>query len=199
MKKLLVCLLLLCTSPLFASDAVVTWQASPGASNYVVHLGIASGAYTVATPPVVVLTHTYPDASMFQNVRNYLAITASNAAGSSAFSQEISGFPRSTIATSTVTNMGTFMQMVVTGANFGDGLLASNINFVGMTVLSVIRTNANTLTIQYTVDSGFQDQPTDLVISNTWSGSAGFVDSVPSAVFIVPGVVPPPPVVESIN
>jgi len=200
MKRLLI-LLMLCASPLFASDANFVWV--PGgptvADTWSIYIGTTSGTYTPVATGLPTMSYSFPDGSMTPNVRNYVAVTGSNAAGESGFSVEVHGFPRAIITSAVPVQDVGFIRLTITGSNFSDGIATADIVFPGMTVLNVNRVSANQVFVDYTVDPGTPPVSADLTITNKWGDGAGLVVSVISQVFPVPSLVPPPPVVESIN
>jgi len=200
MRWLLLVLFLLST-PIWASDANVSWGPLPTATGYTVHLGIVSGTYPNVTM-VSVASLSYDDGTMFQGVRNFLVVTASNVSGTSGFSEEINGFPRPVISSAVPLAEQDFIRMTVLGTNFSDGISAANINLPGMTILAVTWVNVNQILFDYRLDPGTPNDPVNLTVSNEWSGDAGFLKSVTSEVFIVPapGLNPPPvPILLDIN
>lgn len=197
MKRFALLMALLLALPVAASDIIVTWDPSVGATSYNVYLGTAPGTYPLISPSPT-SPYTFPDSAMFPNIRNYLAVSALNAAGESGLSQEINGFPRPTIVSALPTDQGGFFRVTVMGTNFSDGLALANVNFVGMTVLSVTRISAMELWIDYTIDPGTNGD-VDLVVSNDWQGAGLANMDVPSVVFLVPSMVPDPPVIIGVD
>ena len=199
MKRLLALLFLL-TSPAWASDAVLVWSPSSTATSYTARWGTAPGTYSQSAVSIPT-TLTFANGAMFQNVRNYLVVTASNASGTSGFSTEISGFPRPTITGAVAAQETGFIRLTVIGTNFSDGISTTDIELPGMTILAVTRISANEIHVDYTLDPGTPNDPVDLTVSNGWTDDAGFVASVKSEVFVVPapGLAPPVPIIMDIH
>ena len=205
--KRIALLFLLCAAPLFASDANLAWvQPAGGAtpSSWSVYVGIASGAHSVTASGLLATNYSFPDGSMMPNVRNYVVVTATGLTGESAKSVEINGFPRPVITSAVPVDMTSFVRLTVGGFNFSDGLSNVDINFPGMTIISVTRLTANLLEIDYTIDPGTPPVAADLTVASKWQrgpagGDAGLVVSAISAVFPVPTLMPLPPVIMDVN
>lgn len=99
----------------------LAWDATEGATGYKVHYGTASGQYTtsrdvgnVTQTTLTTLTDCRPW---------YLAVTAYNGAGESAYSEEVSSLPRPSLtgATPTAAKQGTQFNLRLNGANFEPG------------------------------------------------------------------------------
>lgn len=206
MRILPALLLLLFSVPLLASDANLVWvQPSGGATanSWNVYIGTISGTHAVAGNPLA-LSYSFPDGSMTQDVRNYIVVTALGGGGESAKSVEIDGFPRPVITSAVPIDMTSFVRLAVTGFNFSDGLSNVDIDFPGMTIISVTRINPNLLEIDYTIDPGTEPVAADITVASRWQrgpagGDAGLVVSAVSQVFPVPTLVPLPPVIMDVN
>jgi hypothetical protein len=196
--RYLLAIFLLLTSPLLASDATFVWthQGVIPADSYSVYVGDIPGAYTISVTGIVPTSYTFPNGTLFQNVRNYVAFTAvSNSAGESANSVEINGFPRPVVTSAVPQQQAGFIRLTVMGANFSDGMGVSDAQIVGMTIIAVNRVSATQLEIDYTLDPGTPNDPADMTVMNVWQGAdPGFVPSLESAVFLVPSLVPLPPI-----
>ncbi len=206
MSQFVALLFLLCASPLFASDANLSWvqPASGAAANsWNVQIGTVSGTHAIVFNSLTP-NYSFPDGAMTQDARNYVVVTALGSAGESAKSVEIDGFPRPVITSAVPVDMTSFVRLTVTGFNFSDGLSNVDIDFPGMTIISVTRLSANQLEVDYTVDPGTPPVAADLTVASKWQrgpagGDAGLVVSAISEVFPVPTLVPLPPVIMDVN
>ncbi len=204
--KRLALLFLLCASPLFASDANLSWvQPSGGAAanSWNVYIGTTSGTHPAVSNSLIP-SYSFPDGSMTQDARNYVVVTALGGSGESAKSVEINGYPRPVITSAVPVDMGSFVRLTVTGFNFSDGLSNIDIDFPGMTIISAVRLTANLLEIDYTIDPGTPPVAADLTVASRWQrgpagGDAGLVVSAISEVFPVPTLVPLPPIIMDVN
>jgi len=198
-------LLVLVVSPFMASDADFTWDQPAGAQvdSWNVYIGTTSGTHSLVANPAV-MTYSFPDGFMTPNVRNYVVLTAVGPTGESAKSIEVDGFPRPLISAAVPVQDVGFIRLTITGWNFSDGIAAVDVVFAGMTVIGVTRVNSMQLLVDYTVDPGTPPVGADLTVSNTWQrgpagGDAGLVTSLTSDVFLVPTLVPLPPVIMDVN
>jgi len=120
---LLVGLMLLCAcmTPAYADPGEVqlSWDASVGATGYKVYLGAASGVY--GDPPADVgNVTTVQVASMLDGcVQQFLAVTAYNGSGESAFSDEVATFPRPNVLGDPVASGE---NLLFSGGNFAPGM-----------------------------------------------------------------------------
>ncbi len=206
MRKFVVLLALFFAAPLFASDANLEWVQPAGgatASSWNVYIGTAPGTHAVVSNTLIP-SHSFPDGSMTQDVRNYVVVTALGGSGESAKSVEIDGFPRPVITSAVPVDNTSFVRLTVTGFNFSDGLSNIDIDFPGMTIISATRLTANLLEIDYTIDPGTPPVAADLTVASRWQrgpagGDAGLVVSAISEVFPVPTLVPLPPIIMDVN
>ena len=92
MKRLLIGLLLslvVIATPLMAQPTVtLAWDASPTADSYTVHFGLTPATYVEARVVGNVLTYEVSPLEYFTTY--YFAVTASNVAGNSGYSNEVS-------------------------------------------------------------------------------------------------------------
>ena len=200
MKKLLALLFLL-AAPAGASDANIVWGPAATADTYSVYLGVAPGVYATPVTGITTLSHTFPDNAMTQNVKNFVAVSASNQTGESGLSAEISGFPRPRITGTAVTQETGFIRIAIVGSNFEPSLTAANIDLPGMDIITVTRVSVNEIQVDYTLAPGTPNDPVGLTVSNEWIG-AGFLKSISSEVFLVPEPgfnVPPAPLIMDIT
>lgn len=198
MRKLLLplaCWLVAASS--FASDGQLIWDTLPGTpaiDTWSVYLGTAPGSYGLVISGLAVPTYTFPDGAMAQNQRNYIVLTATNVSGESAFSTEVNGFPRAVVTSAVPTQQPGFIRLTIDGSNFSDGIVETDVQIAGMTVVAVTRVSALQLLVDYTIDPGTPDDPAELTIMNIWDDAAGFIVSLPSTIFLVPSLVPAPPI-----
>lgn len=95
MKKLLACLLaLLVTTTTVAGEVNLTWDASAEAAGYRIYHGVAPGVYN--DPPLEVGAVTSSPLTTLVDgcVQQFVAMTAFNVLGESAFTTELTLFPR---------------------------------------------------------------------------------------------------------
>ncbi len=204
MKNLLLIFLLLCCAPLMASDANVTWTQPPSSigvfvDSWNIYVSPTAGTYGARFNQldIFVQNYSFPDGSMVPNMRNYVVVTAVNLSGESAPSNEANGFPRPVITSAVPVQLAAgVISMTVLGSNLSDDLTTANTTIPGMTIVGVTVVSATEVVIDYTIDPGTTGDA-NLTISNDWTG--GFVASIPSEVFIVPSLVPLPPVIMDVN
>jgi len=188
-------LVLLCF-PALASDAEMTWdqQGAVPADSTSVYFGSVPGAYGPPIIGIVTNMYVFADDQMFQNVRNYVAFTAVNATGESGFSEEVNGFPRPRVTSAVPVDMGTFIQLTINGSNFSDGVGTTDVQITGMAVVGVTRVDATQLLVDYTIDPGTPSGPADMTVVSKWNGASGTLVGPVSVVFLVPSLVPLPPI-----
>lgn len=104
-----------------AGDVRLTWNASPTATGYNVHIGTASGNY--ADPVDVGSVLAYTAANLADGcVQHFAALSAYNSAGESSLTDEVSFYPRPVILL--VASPVEFpTELHITGGNFASGVI----------------------------------------------------------------------------
>lgn len=118
---LAIALLTLATGMAWGGEIALAWDAAPGATGYEVYYGTASGQY-LATPKSST-SNTYKLTGLQDCTTWYIAVKAVNSAGKSAFSNEVSGWPRPAVTRVTPSSLKQGEQMVldIYGTNFQSG------------------------------------------------------------------------------
>jgi len=91
-------------------------------------------------------------------------------------------------------DMGTFIQLTINGSNFSDGVGTTDVQITGMAVVGVTRVDATQLLVDYTIDPGTPSGPADMTVVSKWNGASGTLVGPVSVVFLVPSLVPLPPI-----
>ena len=162
---------LLIVGPAQAGDLLVSWDASPTATSYVVHYGTSPGQYSHSTA-VGNVTQTSVDG--LENCRMwYFAATAVNDAGESPYSNQDSSWPRATTASVAPSSVerGSSLNLVLSGTNFQAG---STVQFSGsgITVNSVAVSSCSQINVNVTVGAGASIGASDVTVTNA-SGVSG--------------------------
>ena len=152
-RVLLAATLLFAIAPLaLAGEVKVAWGAAPTATGYRVYSGTTSKSYGSPKDVGNVLEATA--ASLPDCKASFFALTAYNAAGESAYSQEVSSWPRPVINTASpnVLMRGTQATLTISGVNFqvGDTLKFAN---TGVTITSSSITSCNQMSVTVNVSA----------------------------------------------
>ncbi len=155
--------------PLHADTISVAWDAlnDPQVSGYRVYYGPASGNYTltqdVGLTPQAVLSGLSSCTDYYVSVK----AVASDDTESALFSNEVSGWPRPIVSTSTPQSLqqGTTQDVTINGANFRAGVVVTTSN-PGVTVNGISIQGCNQLTANLSVASAAALGVFDLIVTD---------------------------------
>lgn len=164
---LVLSLILTCWLPCAAGTISVQWDPVPGAEDYVIYMGQATGDYTdtVETGATTSTVLTVDDCTEY-----FLAIKARNAEGESAnYSNEISGWARPVpqqVSCEQPLLLNTTTTCVIDGANFRPSATAGVVGAAGLTVSDVSVISCNQIAFSLTVGPDAPGGPVDLDVVN---------------------------------
>ncbi len=130
------------SAPAIAGEVNVAWDASAGADGYRVYHGTAAGTY--GPNPLELVATTTPLTTLLDGcVQQFLAVTAFNIAGESAFSQELVIYPRPVFLTPPyLDETGPEPVIALDGGNYAPGVTLT-INNVAVAFVVVDCQNIN--------------------------------------------------------
>ncbi len=197
MKRLLLPALLLLALPAVADDVSLTWNPSVGATSYNVYIGTTPGVYTITLSTAGT---SLSASGLAPQTTHYICVTAVNAAGESACTAEVTGWPRPQILTVGVSGLGPFTA-TITGDNFANGTFdVDNVaaTYPGLTVTAANRSGPTQIEIDYTLDVTAVSGTVSLAILNEWvvpDAPGGFSDvaGVDNTLWVIVVDIPIPP------
>ena len=180
----LVCLAAL--APAVAGSVNLLWNPSSGATGYKVYWDSNSGAPYASSVTLGNVTQT-TISTMPDCAATYFAVTAFNSLGESAYSNEISSWPRPTITTANPAQgtRGQSLSVVLSGNNFQPG---ATLQLTGVTVNSFTRDACGQITASISIPSTASVGPVPISVTN-----AGGVTGTASAAFCIETCTPPVP------
>ena len=184
------CAVCLTVGSVSAGDITLLWNASADATSYRAYWGTQPGNYTSNQNAGNSLQTSI---STLQDCTNYyFAVTASNAAGESGFSNEIQSWPRPVVSQATPSSgeQGQTLDVVITGTNYQNG---AGVQFggSGITVNSVTRNACGQITANITIAGGAAANNRSVTVTNP-NGVAGSSGGIFSVVEPSAGVPDPP-------
>jgi fibronectin type 3 domain-containing protein len=113
-------------------SVALNWTASTGATSYNIYRGTAAGAEG-ATPIATTTTNSYTDTGLTNGTTYYYKVAASDSAGTSAQSSEVSATPTATPASVQISCGGTATGTWVADEDFTGGTVSGTTNAIGTT------------------------------------------------------------------
>lgn len=166
--------------PVDAGSVNLLWNGSSGATGYKLYTGTSPGSY--GTPVTLGSTTQTTISTMADCAPTYFAVSAFNAVGESAKSNEVSSWPRPSIGgvNPTQAERGQQVSVVLSGNNFQPGVTVQFGN-PAITVNSVTRNACGQVTATITVGSTAAFGPVQVSAVNA-SGVTGVATSLFSIV-----------------
>lgn len=157
--------------PAAAGEVLLDWQPSPGASGYRVYQGTASGQYDTIIEAGALSD--WRVEGLADCTTYWFATTASNIAGESGFSNEVSSWARAAIAAIVPAAAGQGLQLpvVLTGTNFHPGSTVSFSN-PDVQVVSIESISCNEIRATLSVGSQALTGPVEVTVAHP-NGVAG--------------------------
>jgi hypothetical protein len=149
--------------PALAGDVSVSWDASDGATSYTIYYGTSPGDYSGSDPAGTSTTANV--AGLAECTVWYFAATASNVAGESGYSNEVSAMPRPIVngAGPSSGQQGEQLNVTLSGFNYQPGASVQFSN-PGVTVNSVNVSSCTEIVVNVTISGSAPTGATDVEV-----------------------------------